>query len=77
MFKYTDQQLLDCVEGIDLPDFPELPAHSQNMERHVAGTTEAAANAVGHKKMHALRLKTIKSRERIPTEAKKSDILMQ
>ena len=75
LFNYTDQQLLDCVEGIDLPNFPELPAHSQNMERHVAGISEAAANAIGHRNMHALRLKTIKSREQVPTEANKSDFM--
>ena len=72
---YSDEQLKACADGLDLPDFPEIPHHSQNVERAVARTTEAAKNAIGVDNIHALILKTIKSREILPTDANKSDFL--
>ena len=75
LFDYSEDQLRACTEGVDLPDFPDLPAHSQNVERAVAATTEAAANAIGLEDMHALILRIRKARDELPKDAKKSNFL--
>ena len=75
LFDYSNEQLMDCaLSGVDLP-VPDIACHSQANERHVAGTTEAFKYAIGHEKVHALRLKTEKSRSEINKDATKSDFV--
>ena len=73
--KNERKELMDCVlSQEDLP-VPAIACHSQSNERHVAGTTEAFEHAIGPHKVHALRLKTEKSRSEITKNANKSDFV--
>ena len=55
------------------PGFNSTPCHSQNVERMVALTSIAAANAVGQDCRHGYLLNKIQSTEKIGTHATKSE----
>ena len=68
-------ELMSCYEsGADLP-VPAIPCHSQNIERAVKATTEAASKAIGYANRHAMIIKLIKIRDEIPLNASKADFL--
>ena len=69
-FDFTSEELMDCANGHDL-DFPPIPCHSQNIERAVATTSEAAEKVIGQEKRHTLILQMNKSRKEVPKNATK------
>ena len=75
LFDYSNKELMDCALSSDDLPVPDIPCHSQNNERHVAATTEAAMNAIGPENMHALLLQMAESRSEISKDATKSDFV--
>ena len=75
LFEFSNEELMDCVLSHDDLAVPDLACHNQANERCVAGTTEAAKNAIGPEKMHALLLKMEKSRAEVTKDATKSDFV--
>ena len=75
LFEFSNEELMDCVLSHDDLAVPDLACHNQGNERCVAGTTEAAKNAIGPEKMHALLLKMEKSRAEVTKDATKSDFV--
>ena len=73
-FDIPQEDLHNCYQGINLK-LPDIPCHSQNVERAVAATTEAAENAIGQAKRHAHILQTTKSRQSLPTNATKKQFM--
>ena len=70
-FDFSNEDLINCAKGKDLP-IPNIPCHSQNVERAVQRTSEAASKVIGHKKRHGHILQMIESREKITKNATKS-----
>ena len=73
-FDVSDSELLKCCLGKDL-QFPEIPCHSQNVERAVACTTKVAETVVGYEKRHSHILLLNKSRQKLSKDANKTDYM--
>ena len=69
-FDFSNADLEKCSMGEDLL-FPDIPCHSQNVERAVACTTKVAETVVGYTKRHAHILLLNKSRQKISKNATK------
>ena len=67
-FDVSDSDLYKCCLGKDL-QFPDIPCHSQNVERAVACTTKVAETVVGFEKRHSHILLLNKSRKKISKDA--------
>ena len=73
-FDFSNADLEKCSMGEDLL-FPDIPCHSQNVERAVACTTKVAETVVGYTKRHAHILLLNKSRQKISKNATKKDFI--
>ncbi|QQP39125.1 Uncharacterized protein FKW44_019910 [Caligus rogercresseyi] len=73
-FNIKNEEFLKCIEG-DLLDIPDIPCHSQNVERFVASTTKEAKKTPDERTRHQ-RLVTIHhSRSKISKDFQKSDFI--
>ena len=73
-FNYTNREMLRFAAHEVLPKCG-IPCHSQNVERHVADTTQAAKFASSHYKRHQKLLQTKQSTKEIPTELSQKHFL--
>ncbi len=67
---YSNDELVKFVKQQPFPKL-NIPCHSQNVERHVAETTNAAKHASSHDKRHQNLIQTFESRQKVPTNATK------
>ena len=68
---FTNERLMKHARGLIYLDLPDIPVHSQAVERWVQDTANAAASQIGHKKRHACLLNLEKNRQEFPTNARK------
>ncbi len=69
-FRFTNEHLVRFVKDEVFPKC-NVPCHSQNVERHVADTTQAAKLGSTHDKRHQRLLQTHQSRQDVPTNSSK------
>ena len=58
------------ARGSTVLNIPEIPCHSQAVERWIQDTAKAAATQIGYKKRHAFLLNLEQNRKSFPTNAK-------
>ena len=69
---FSNQQLLDHAQGRIVLKLPDIPNHSQAVERWVQDTSKIAATQIGHKKRHAALLNLERNRKSFPANARKA-----
>ena len=69
---YSNDQLMSHAEGKIVLKLPDLPVHSQAVERWVQDTAKVAATQIGHKKRHASLLNLENNRQSFPTDTRKA-----
>ena len=68
---FSNDDLWDHAKGRRVIKLPDIPVHSQAVERWVQDTAKAAETQIGHKKRHACLLNLEKNRQQFPTNARK------